>query len=449
MRPVPASITRAWNAEVNLDEDTRPVVRATIQNGRLQRTAYDCGASPGDDFAHQRGRQGDFTSIIFGREAAPVELRNIRSCTWSRSVDQDVAECTLTLLNAELSPIGNAPAVADTEDFDLPGYMSPDRGEPTLAANRWGHTDSTGWTGRLLPDRVVRTYEGYGVNPFVVAANDENLVQTGVWIIDTATFDNELGIVLKMRDVGRLLLDQIVFPPAIPHTEYPLAWEAIHTANEAGRAPTGGGWTAPGRPVTSSNEKYLGKGLENPPARNYVGPGGAVNGHRPGDALTQHATSDEQRPYWLSTGQPRKASMVWWQAELNPTALAGIRLDPRGGPYHVYISVKGPDGWIGRKKIPYQRDHGAGDVNIEADIPFVKQELVRAQVPTDILFPRVIKRARAVRMTITRLYDTGVGGLPLRRHAPRRPGLHRHQPGLRPRHPSGHARQLLATSPTS
>ena len=107
-RPVPASITRAWQSETNLDDDTRPVVRATIQTGRLQRTAYDCAVTEGDDFGHQRGRSGDFTSILFGKEAPPVELRNIRSCTWSRSVEQDVAECTITMLNVELSPIGNA-----------------------------------------------------------------------------------------------------------------------------------------------------------------------------------------------------------------------------------------------------------------------------------------------------------------------------------------------------
>ena len=274
--------------------------------------------------------------------------------------------------------------MADTGDFDLPGYMSPDRGEPTLAANRWGHTDSTGWTGRLLPDRVVRTYEGYGVNPLLPAHLDENLVQTGVWIVDSSAFDNDLNITLKMRDVGRLLIDQIVFPPAIPYAEYPLSWETIHKTTEAGRVPTGGAWTPIGQPGRASSSN---RGKDPHPAA--------------------HAADGRDRTYWQSSGQPRKRSVVWWQSDIDPSELAGVRIDPRGGPYHVYISVKGSDGWIGRKRIPTQGDDDAND-----RIPFVKQDLIYGRQTTDVVLPRVYKRARAVRITVTRLHDTGIGERP-------------------------------------
>src|SRR3954463_12966616 len=107
MRLVPDSMKDAWLAE-DKTGDRRPIVRATISKFRLKRFPYDLKWAPGGsdmNWDTQRERHGVFTSALFGGDMSVRELRNIKSYTWSRSVDQDVATCTLTLLNSEITPI--------------------------------------------------------------------------------------------------------------------------------------------------------------------------------------------------------------------------------------------------------------------------------------------------------------------------------------------------------
>lgn len=412
MRQVPVEMTAAWKAE-DKTGSRRPVVRATIQKTHLRQVPYDTALAPGGDFTTDRHRTGKFTTIIFGDNGV-IELRNIKSINWTRSVNADVAECTLTIQNTDLIPMGSLPEIAHPDDFDQPGIMSPTRGANpfgTVNPNPWGYDVSTGWNGLLVPDRLVRTYEGYGVDQSVPPAQDANLLQSGTWLIDEVMLNNQGDIEVKMRDVGRLLLDQIVFPPVVPYAEYPLKFSKIRTENVDGRDVTGGSWvelTKKMGKATSSNSAYIGKGLTDPPYDAYVTKNGGVNGHHP-----NHVLENKDGAYWWSTGQTTLGSKVWWQIDLDePTALNGVRLQPKGGPYRIYISLKNANGWIGRRRIPY--DVTTEGIDVDADVPFVYSTMADRGLKFDAILKKKYGAITAIRITFTRLTDTEIGKYPFR-----------------------------------
>jgi hypothetical protein len=404
VKTVPQSMTDAWKSP-DKTGDRRPVVRATIQIWSLQQFAYDTAAVPGSDGtqAWEQHNNGVFTSAIFGDRSPVAELRGIKSLSWQRSVDQDVATATLVLQNSETAPIGSV--VDDTGEVDKVGWFTPGYGSTAEAQSRWGQTQETGWKDWISPDRLVKTYEGYGFNPLVKPAFDENLVQTGVWLIDSVTLTDKGDLSIAMRDLGRLLLDQIVFPPVIPFSEYPLSFEKIHTAQVEARDATGGSWELMQGSASSSNEEYVGKGLTNSPNQ-YVSNNGGVQGHH-----ASHALTGGDAEYWRSTGQSTTRSKVWWEVDLkSPKAVAGVQVKIAGGPYRVYVSLKTDKGWRGRKKIPY--DVTTGGIDIGADKRFVKSMKVDRGGVVDIILPRKYDKVEKVRLTFTHLRDDGVSEYP-------------------------------------
>lgn len=421
MRAVPAAMTTAWKASLKTGA-SRPVVRATVQQGNLRKFEYDTTVSGGVDFDHQRHRKGFFTSLIFGDQSPVKEIRNIKNFSWTRSVDQDVATATMVILNTDITPIGNADETAHAADFDLPGFFTYNRGQGTVSANPWGYDTETGWQDMFVPDNIIRTFEGYGCDLTVAPALDANLLQSGMWLIDKVTYTDDGQITVEMRDVGRLLLDQIVFPPVIPYSEYPLSWDRIKSETVTGiRDATGGSFTQLKGlgTASSSNDYYIGLGIQDPPHDSYVGPNGGVQGHRDGHAMENVRYDPGEQPagwqghYWLSTGQTTPMSKVWWQVDLDsPTALAALRIHPKGGPYRVFISLHNGTKWLGNKKIAYNVT--TENVDIEADIPFVKSVAAERALPFDVILNRKYGNITKIRLTFTNLWDTKVGNYPFR-----------------------------------
>lgn len=415
-RVVPQSITDGWSSPAKIGEQ-RPVVRATIQHQNFKRFEYDTAWANGGTFETDRHRTGRFATMIFGDMSPPKEIRNLQSCSWERSVDQDVATCTITLLNSELTAIGEPrDNPTSPDEFDKPGYYTYSRGDQRMSANRWGYDSDTGWNHVFVPDRVVKTYEGYGVDRTVSPADDAHLVQSGTWIIDKVTYSAEGTITLEMRDLGRLLLDHITFPPIIPMDDYPLTWSKIRSANISSRDAKGGSWV-PLVPsmgeASSSNDHYVGKGLTNPPYAVYVTNNGGTDGHHASHVLI-HGKEGENASdfYWLSTGQESRGSTVWWQVDLNEnTPVAALRLHMWGGPYRAYISIHNGTKWIGKREIPYKVT--TGDVNVKAGVRFVKSVIADRGEPFDVILPRAYN-AQKIRITFSRLRDTGVGLYPWR-----------------------------------
>ena len=424
MREVPEAMTAAWHSKAKIGSK-RPVVRATIQRQHLKKFEYDTAFVQGGTFDHDRHRIGHFASMIFGDNSPYYEIRNIQSCSWERSVDQDTATCTLTILNTDINAIGNerAEGVDGPEgELDKPGYFTYNRGNNDISENRWGFDEETGWNGVFVPDMTVKTYEGYGGDLGAAPALDENLIQSGMWMIDKVTYDTEGLITLEMRDLGRLLTDQIVFPPAIPKAEYPLSWVKNQSVNVPARDCVGGEWKDRLRrfgKATSSNIKYVGAGLTNLPYDKYVGTLGGVEGHSPGHAITTHdRETEEQREVdlntlWRSTGQDSQNAYVWWQydVETGRMPVGALRLRMAGGPYRVYVSVHNGTKWLGKKMIGWKKNGitgSPGNVDIDARIPFVTSAIADRFHEFDITLPRKYN-AKKIRLTFTHLTDTGAG----------------------------------------
>ena len=414
MRIVSEAMEEKWRSAAKIGANSRPTGRVTIQYLDRSRIQY------ATRFGMERGNRmsrGSFNSYWFGNARASVELPNVRTISWARSTDQDVAECTITMANIHATPMGTAQIEELT--FDQPGYYSPRRGRHWAGEDRWGYSDRPGWAGRLRPDAIVRTYEGYGMNPTVEPAYDTNLEQTGVWFIDDIDFTTDGQITIKCRDAGRLLMDAIVMPTMIPATDYPITWEKVHTIDAVGRTATGGSWRLPVGKARSSNEKYVDAGFVK---RNLV-----VQGHRaqepilkghpdavggePGDPAPTPSTPPK---FWCSLNLSSRTSKAWWQIDLaKPTAIAGLRIAPKWGPYMVWVSLKTKDGWLGKRKIPYRKST-TRDVDINADIPFVQKFAVDEINQADWILRKKYKGVTAIRLTFGSLPELGEGKHPYR-----------------------------------
>jgi len=251
----------------------RPIGRVTIARNSMQ--AFT-GATP-----------GPFRSILF-EQHRQVEALGVQTISIDRSVGQDAATCTIVLINDDMQPYDHSPQGIDT-GIARPGYRSFSRGLQSAAYARsiyedydpnqasygpddplargayptdWGYPvvgDEPGWDipgpasyeggaggiggadtrynrGLLIPNRVVRTYQGYGSDNmdadaqligrgetgYVHPALDGKLVQTGVWMVDTVSYGSNGQITLTCRDLGKLLLTQVIYPPMVPIEHFPL-----------------------------------------------------------------------------------------------------------------------------------------------------------------------------------------------------------------------------------
>ena len=118
---------------------------------------------------------GDFASIIFGAgdgltnaSRVPVEIPTIKSVAWNRSVDTNVADCTIEIWNTYENPVTGE---------SIPGYYTWNRGASPFDKARGIAKNS--WFGWLVPDNVIRTFEGYGVDWTKAPEADPHLFPTG------------------------------------------------------------------------------------------------------------------------------------------------------------------------------------------------------------------------------------------------------------------------------
>lgn len=396
MKATTTATKNAWAASFK-GGGVRPMMRATIQNLDVKYVKYNLQDAPGK----QEDGIGVVTSAIFGQEHQPVELPNIKSIGWTRSVDQDLATMRMTLWNTAVLPLGSTPD--DVYEFDRPGYYTNRRGN--FASNPWGHT-ANDWKSRIAPDRVVRTYEGYGFDPDVIPEDDPSMYPSGVWLIDTVEYTADGLINIEARDIGRILADQIAFPPVIPHHEYPIRWVPRRDTPNRPTVRELSDWSRPTYD-TDSNQAWVGKGFYDGD-RPYVNDSGGVFGHH-----GRHAFDGTKSTYWLSVGnQPRwESAYEYVQGKFSARDILGVQVKVWGGPYRVYISVYADGEWKGQRKIPYQPRDG---VDTDANIEFVTAVNASRGEELNIKLPKTISGARKVRVTFSDLFHTGVGELSYR-----------------------------------
>lgn len=293
------------------------------------------------------------------------EFGGVTNVEIQRSIGQDAATCTITVLNN--TPLGNSkPEGIDTEGRR--GYLTPGRGDPIKPYKSifngqntdFGMTDEdaqltfpVGWgypTNRyrdvFVPNTVIRTYQGYGSDNFDAVGNeiymfdtdsddyvaprdDQQLYLTGTWLIDQVTFDSVNNtLTIECRDLAKLLIEQYVYPPLLPIERFPLIYCPAHK-NE-------GQHEKVGRNVASYHSASTDK--------NY-GKNGSVYGHRARYAFDAHDYT-----FWLSGPNQNGSDLEWIQANVHGE-INEIVLDTYEGNYLVYVCVFADGEWQGSHHI--------------------------------------------------------------------------------------------------
>jgi hypothetical protein len=354
--------------------DKQPMARVTIQKMHIQLQKVD--------------KERLFSTAVFGQGEIPRELPNIKSVEWERSVGADVATCTIVLYNTAPLPLGDTPPTGG--DFDLPGYYTFNYGATSWSNSRWGH-EGNAWQDWLMPDRLIRTYEGYGFDPTSIPENDAHLVQTGVWLIDDVEFTHDGLITVTCRDIGRLLLDQIMFPPVIPLANYPLEFQAYHQVDNPDIVTTTGSVSRPSYAYDSGAP--------------YNGANASLYGHRASDAFDGNAGT-----YWLSVGNALPSagySFEFVEGAVNGTVSA-VTVHVWGGPYKAYLSLRVGGKWTGRSEIPYDENNPVSAPN-GSDINYVASMSIGHEATRTFKLANPVANVERVRVTFTNLFNSGIG----------------------------------------
>jgi len=336
---------------------TRPMARVTIERpkmalrtyGLLSKYSIIAEAPSGIGSAtqvlgqidpnHGRRVANTYADLLFTAPGTPVELLNVKTLSWVRSLDQDAATLTLTLANTaprdETTPV---PSGAAGRDLDYPGWYTPDRGQSQWSA-RWGHVKNS-WAGLIRPDNLIKTYEGYGLDVTAIPEEDANLVQTGVWLIDTVQI-NAFGVItVQARDLARLLLDHQTNQPVVPKDFDPLEfinWDdaIVPTPPVRTRIPL---------KVRDHSGRYgpykQGDGtfIDNIPDPDRY------RGHTPQDSI-----DDNPDTFWMSFAhiKPRWPwGVEWIEYSLPGSRVGTVAMWLIGSGYQVYVSVYADGHWL-------------------------------------------------------------------------------------------------------
>ena len=307
-----------------------------------------------------------------------IELPNIKSINIERSLSQDIATCTISVYNqwhdsnGASTPIPMSPELAT--QLGKPGYFWPQRGESVESQVRWSQEPGSGayekdgtydpsfdWTNVVVPNALLRTYQGYGGSNDSIdtALDNDNIMLTGVWLIDRISAGTDGMLTIECRDVGRLLLEQLTFPPLVPDAIYPLEYVP------AGKSPFDSTFSPTPRSngvspasfgqarllyFNSSTDVILGGSSVNGPG-NDTGVFGNKGSYASDGNFETFAFSPAVEEPMDSDGY------FWWEFALEKSGgsgrkIQGITFLPWAGGYTAYISIKRSGSWLGTDMIP-------------------------------------------------------------------------------------------------
>lgn len=412
----------------------RPVGRLTLSTTNRVRSV-------------RSNRPGPWRYTLF--QGGQHELGNVVSIDINRSLGDDAASCTIVLNNDYMPHYGYSPQGIDT-GIGRPGYLTYNRGDTSpiktksvynqfvtgepgvtqqqgfeydaegnrLAGGDTGEPFPTEWgypkagTGnnddkfyydRIIPNRLIRTYQGYGSDNFDAEGNDisvhtagyvppesdTQLVCTGHWLIDSVQYNTNGTINIVCRDIGKVLLEQTVYPPLLPLSRFPLIYgpETPATGEHGGESQNlARGYSK------SSNDPWYGKNA-------------LLYGHRPTDAFDGHPGS-----YWLSVGNQASNdgySYEYIQTKVNNMDCNEVYVTTKFSGYVCFVSVMESGTWQGSSIVPYDPNNNASFPN-GSNIPYVVRTTIGSEGRVKILLPRTYK-AQQVRVCFTNLQDSHLG----------------------------------------
>ncbi len=222
MRAVSGHIFDLWTlGGPFVGDDGKPHTRVTVEVGW---TLGEYNAQVGDfKKAPLRYVQNEAQTQV------ETEIPNVQSVSIERSIDQDAASITISVLNQQQNAYGVTNI--NSEEYGNPGYLTFSRGTSAAATTLWGHTTNA-WLDVLVPNALIRTYQGFGGTNKTIAnaLADGNIIQTGLWLLDEVKPSTGGRLELSGRDMGKLLIDQTLYPPLVPQFDvngcdvYPLRY---------------------------------------------------------------------------------------------------------------------------------------------------------------------------------------------------------------------------------
>lgn len=314
MRDVPA-IWDAWRSGVYLG-DTKPSTRVTVEESFF---LTPTGPVVGQ---WERGPARWFQRADLDKQVE-TEIPGVMNVSINRSTEPDAGTCDITIRNVTAPTLG-APEMPKGQFSDI-GHYTPDRGESQEANARWGHAVNP-WHGVLVPNALLRTYQGFGGQdkPIRDAIADGNLVLNGVWLVDDVTTNTDGTIALKCRDMAKLLIDQQLLPPLVPQELYPLDYRRYRFESYPipPDPPPGTGVNCPG------GSYAVGPGWHSSTDETYGVYNAGNTGHPPADAFDISYNDPDwrvsgiwpvhQRSFWLSEPKGSPNDTVWIEFDVPP-----------------------------------------------------------------------------------------------------------------------------------
>lgn len=400
---------RVWRSG-DFTGDQRPTARVTIQRPKMALHQYSLTSylvreiitwsgtptTATTTTVKTRKVSQTYANFLWGATTKPVELPNIKSVQWTRSLSQDAASVRIEMYNNVPTPVPSTPpakAPKFTPGIDAQGYYSPYFGARRYAVQRWNQVPNQ-FRMLLLPDSLVRTYEGYGNDLAKAPEADTHLAQTGTWMVDSVQLSAFGTIVITGRDLARLLLDHSTMVPVVPNDFDPLAFQ---------------NWDDQNKPAVSASELALrctAHSVQPWAISNVVNgqPGRVADpenyrGHRAVDAL-----DPKYETYWLSIGNSsarKRWSYEWFQVGMNASTIGSVRVHMVGKGYTCYVSVKVNGAWVNDKGIINYHEDGVGRNG--SAIPYVHSFPVKTTKPVEVKLPKVYAGVTEVRVTFNNL----------------------------------------------
>jgi hypothetical protein len=366
MRSPETDLFESWQALSASGEmvgPDRPIGRVTIARNAIKK--------------NHSNRPGPWRHLLFHNNSEK-EL-TVKTIEIDRSFGNDSATCTIVLPNAQ--DITQAEPQGVDTGIGRSGYYSFARSsDPAISKSSvyrsfgesrsgepfrtdWNYPKNS-WYDTLIPNRLVRTYQGYGSSNFdennrlmrsdnpdyVEPKDDTKLVLTGTWLIDSVSYGFS-EITITCRDLGKLLLEQTVYPPLLPLERFPLTYCPDQESTDAPSS----------KVVRSKNRlKYHSASTNKHPSTPGHGPRKAFDGRK-------------STEWWGHSFDTAKGSYVkeWLQGTAHGSRVNEVYINARRSGYIVYISVMENGEWQGSNTIPYAVPDGKH--SHDAGIKYVKK----------------------------------------------------------------------------
>lgn len=211
MRTIPPAIWRLWEQGGPFVGDNKAHGRVTVERDWFLNTTSDVTTADPRKYPFRWFQRWD-------NSQTETEVPNIKQISIDRSLDADAATCDITVYNQEM----DANVSGQSQILGKPGVFTwriPDK----AAVARWAQLKGP-WADVLIPNALLRTYQGFGGHDKAMAQAiaDGNLVLTGVWLIDEVRPGTDGMLNIKCRDMAKLLIEQQLYPPLVPAALYPL-----------------------------------------------------------------------------------------------------------------------------------------------------------------------------------------------------------------------------------